>query len=45
MAEDNFAGGVFVRYPGGCWEAIKPKDSKVDKVGDDLTGEHCEGEV
>jgi hypothetical protein len=31
--------------PGGRWEAIKPKDSKVDKVDDDLTGEHCEGEV
>ncbi len=44
-AEDNFAGGVFVGYPGGRWEAIKPKDSKVDKVDDDLMGGHCEGEV
>jgi hypothetical protein len=38
MAENNFAGGVFVGYPGGCWEAINPKDSKVDKMDDDLTG-------
>jgi hypothetical protein len=45
MAEDNFTGGVFVGYPGSRWEAIKPKDSKVDKVDDNLTGEHCEGEV
>jgi hypothetical protein len=44
-AEDNFAGGVFVRDSGGCWEAIKPKDSKVDKVDDNLMGEHCEGKV
>ncbi len=44
-AEEDFMGGVFVGYPGSCWEAIKPKDSKVDKVNDDLTGEHCEGEV
>jgi hypothetical protein len=45
MAEDNCAGGIFFGYPGGRWEAIKPKNSKVDKVDDDLTGEHCEGEV
>ncbi len=44
-AEDNFAGGVFVGYPSGCWEAFKPMDSKVDKVDDDLMGDHCEGEV
>jgi hypothetical protein len=44
-AEDNLVGGVLVGYPGGRWEAIKPKDSKVDKVDDNLTGEHCEGEV
>jgi hypothetical protein len=43
--EDNFAGGVYAGYPGGHWEAIKPKDSKVKKVDDKLTGEHCEGEV
>jgi hypothetical protein len=45
MAKDNFTGGVFVGYPGGRWEAIKPKDSKVDKVDDNLKGEYCEGEV
>ncbi len=44
-AEDNFVGRVFVGYPGSYWEAIKPKDNKVDKVDDDLMGEHCEGEV
>jgi hypothetical protein len=44
-AKDNFAGGVFVGYLGGRWEAIKPRDSKVDKVDDDLTREHCEGGV
>ncbi len=44
-AEDNFAGGVFVGYPSSRWEAIKPKDSIVDKVDDNLMGEHCEGEV
>jgi hypothetical protein len=42
--KDNFTGEVFVGCPGGRWEAIKPKDSEVDKVDDDLTGEHCEGE-
>jgi hypothetical protein len=45
MAEDNFAGGVFVGYPSGRWEAIKPKNREVDKVDDDLTVEHCEEEV
>ncbi len=44
-AEDNVVGGVFVGYPSGRWEAIKPKDSKVDKVDGNLTGEHCEGEI
>jgi hypothetical protein len=41
---NNFTWGVFVRYPSGRWEAIKLMDSKVDKVDDDLMGEHCEGE-
>jgi hypothetical protein len=45
MAKDNFGGGVFVGYPSSRWEAIKPKDSKVDKEDDNLTGEHCEGKV
>ncbi len=44
-AKDNFLGIVFVGYPGGRWEAVKPKDSEVDKVDDNLMGEHCEGEV
>ncbi len=44
-AEDDFLGGVFVGYPGSRWEAIKPKNSKIDKVDEDLTGEHCKGEV
>ncbi len=45
MAKDNLVGGVFVGYPGSRWEAVEPKDSKVDKVDDNLVGEHCEGEV
>ncbi len=45
IAKDNFARGIYIGYPGGHWEAIKPKDSKVDKVDDDLMEGHCEGEV
>ncbi len=33
-AEGDFARGVFFGYPGGRWEAIKPKDSEVDKMDD-----------
>ncbi len=39
--KDNLAGGVFVRYPDGRWEAIKPEYSKVDKVDNNLAGELC----
>ncbi len=38
-AEDNLAGGVFFGYPGGRWETVSPKYSKVDKV--DFGGGGC----